>query len=106
MGFPEALKGGAQLPQPGKALVVRREVEGNPGLALHGLFQILIHIIPILVVVFQKTPEILFVVNHHAVHAVGGEKNLQRLQSGVVGVNMQFQPFHTILTSHSAGRKS
>ena len=105
MGVFEALQGGAETAQLGKSVVIRRKIEGDPGLALHGRFQILVHIVPILMIVFQKILKILFVVDHHAVHTVGGEEDLQRFQPGVICVNMQFQPFHTILTSNSAERK-
>ena len=76
VGLLEALQGGAELAQLSKALVVRLQIEGDPGFALHGRFQILVHIVPVLVIVFQKALEILFVVNDYAVHAVGGEKDL------------------------------
>ena len=45
-------------------------------------------------IVFQKALEILFIVNDHPVYAVGGEEDLQRLQTGVIRVNVQLQPFH------------
>ena len=45
-------------------------------------------------IVFQKALEILFIVNDHTVYAVGGEEDLQRLQTGVIRVNVQLQPFH------------
>ena len=76
MGVLEALKSSAEVGQLVKAVSVRREVEGDPGFALHGRLQIFVHIVPILVIVFQKALEILFVVNDYAVHAVGGEKDL------------------------------
>ena len=94
MGVLEALKSSAEGGQLVKAVSVRREVEGDPGFALHGRLQIFVHIVPILVVVFQKALEILLVINDHAVHPIGGEEDLQRLQPGVICVNVYFQPFH------------
>ena len=94
MGVLEALKSSAEVGQLVKAVSVRREVEGDPGFTLHGRLQIFVHIVPILVVVFQKALEILLVVNDHAVHPIGGEEDLQRLQPGVICVNVYFQPFH------------
>ena len=94
MGVLEALKSSAEVGQLVKAVSVRREVEGDPGFTLHGRLQIFVHIVPILVVVFQKALEILLVVNDHAVHPIGGEEDLQRLQPGVIRVNVYFQPFH------------
>ena len=92
----QVLQGQADLPQLGEACLVRLEVEGHPGQSLHAAGEVLVHVVPILAVVLQKLPELRLVVNHHAVHIQGGQHGLHRLQAGVVGINVYFQPIQAI----------
>ena len=90
----EILQGQAHQGHLGKACLSGLQIKGNAGAAPHGRLQILVHIVPVLAVVFQKVVEFRLVVNDHAVDAQGGEEGLHRLQSGVGGVDVQFQPVH------------
>ena len=85
----QGLQGDADLAHFGEALLVRGEIKGDPGRTLHFLLQVLVHIVPVLVVVFQEVLKFSLVVNDHAVDAQGGEHRLHRLQPGMVGLNVQ-----------------
>ena len=90
------MQGHPDLPQLAVAVVVGQQIEGDPGLTGHGLFQVLIHIVPVLVVVLQKVLEVGLIVNDHAVNVQGGQHGRHGVQSGVGGVDVQFQPVHML----------
>ena len=75
----QALQGNADLPQLGKARLPGLQVEGDPGPARHMALQVLVHIVPVVVVVFQEVLELLLVLNYHAVHVQSGQHRLDRV---------------------------
>ena len=55
---------------------------------MHGLHQILVDIVPVLVIVFKEVLEIALLVDHQAVDAVGAQKLRRRLDARRVHIKM------------------
>ena len=64
------------------------QVEGDAALAVHGLHQIFVDIVPVLVIVFKEVLEIALLVDHQAVDAVGAQKLRRRLDARRVHIKM------------------
>ena len=94
MGLFQLRHGHAHCGHLGKALIALPGVEGDPALAGHGAVQLLVHIVPVLLVLFQELVKIGLVLHGEAVNAQGNQHVFHRLQSGGGGVDMQGKPFH------------
>ena len=70
------------------------EVEGHAAFAVLLRQQLIVHIVPILVVVFEKILEVRLVVDDKALDALLAQQLADRLQTGAGGVDMQLQPLH------------
>ena len=90
----EAARTGAKLPPDAElrkgieALLAVLQVEGDAALAVHGLHQIFVDIVPVLVIVFKEVLKIALLVDHQAVDAVGAQKLRRRPDARRVHIKM------------------
>ena len=90
-------KGGqrnAHLRERTVALFAVLQIERNAAFPMHSRHQILVHIIPVLAVVFEEILKVALLVDHQAVDAVFTQKLCYRLDALRPRVEMQFQPLH------------
>ena len=80
--------------QPAAAVCVVGEIKGHPAQALFLLQEALVHIVPILVVIFQEILEIRLVVNDQAGDAQLLQPGAQAVQLRRPGVDMYLDPVH------------
>ena len=70
------------------------QIERDAALAVHLLHQVFVHIVPVLVVIFEEVLEVALLVDHQAVDAVGTQKLGHGLDTLRPRIEVQFQPFH------------
>ena len=76
------------------AVRVVGEVKGHPAQALFLLQQIVVHIVPVLVVIFQKILEIRLIVDDQPGDALALQPGAEIVQLPGAGVDMYLDPVH------------
>ena len=83
-----------RLPQKPGAVIAVLQIKGHAAQSFLFLQQVIIHIVPVLVVVFQKLLKVPFVVNHQPADPLIFQRHAQLIQRSRHRIRMYLQPVH------------
>ena len=96
IGYPDVLIGRADAVQNVPALFIVGQIAFYPADALELVLQLLVHIVPVLVVVLKKIPEVRLVLDHEAPRPHGGHGLAAFVDPILRRVDTDFNPAHIV----------